>query len=240
MLLDVRNLSVNYGSVRALEAVSFGVDSGEIVAMIGPNGAGKSTALKAVAGVLDFYNGRIGAGTIKFDGQDIAGITADQLVPLGLGLAPEGRRLFPSMTVRENLIMGAYTSGDRSKNEESLASILDLFPHLKDRLAQRAGTLSGGEQQMVSIGRALMVRPKLLLADEPSLGLSPNYVDLIFEKIVAINRLGVSILLVEQNARMAIDVAHRAYVFEIGRIAFDGPTTELRGQDRVKSVYLGG
>lgn len=240
MLLDVNGLSVRYGAVRALDDAGFNVDDGEIVAMIGPNGAGKSSALKAVSGVLDFYNGRVVSGNIKLDGKETTGLASHQLVAEGLAIVPEGRRVFSTMTVKENLEMGAYTIRDRSTVKARLTHVLDLFPRLKERLRQSAGTLSGGEQQMVALGRSLMTSPKLLVADEPSLGLSPNFVDAIFEKFEEINKAGVSVLVVEQNARMALEIADRAYVFEIGRIAFSGPAKEIAQRSEVQQVFFGG
>jgi branched-chain amino acid transport system ATP-binding protein len=226
--------------VKALDSVSFTIKQGEIVAMIGPNGAGKSTALKAVSGILDQYDGRIEQGEMLFEGKDIKGVRTDQLVRKGITLVPEGRRVFPSMTVLENLEMGAYTLANKNTIKNEIAHVLDLFPQLKARLHSKAGTLSTGEQQMLTLGRALMLKPKLLLADEPSLGLSPNFVEIIFNKLVEINKSGVSILLVEQNARMAIEVCHRGYVFEIGRIAFEGGRKNLLENERVQEVFLGG
>ena len=238
MLLEARNLTVCYGMVRALEAVSFKVDEGEIVAMIGPNGAGKSTALKAVSGVLEATDGHIERGEILFERKSIEGLRTDQLVRKGLSLVPEGRRVFPTMTVLENLEMGAYTRKDKAAIREDIENILELFPQLKGRRKQRAGTLSSGEQQMLAIGRALMLKPKLLLADEPSLGLSPNFVDTIFEKLVEINRNGTSILLVEQNASMALEIAHRGYVFSIGEIVLEDSGKNLLESEEVRAAFL--
>jgi branched-chain amino acid transport system ATP-binding protein len=200
-ILQVQNLTVYYGTVKALEDVSFKVDEGEIVAMIGPNGAGKSTALKAVSGLLEATGGDIESGEILFEGKGIKGLRTDELVNKGISLVPEGRRVFPTMTVSENLEMGAYTvaRGQGSGVRERVEKVFELFPLLRDRVEQKAGTLSSGEQQMLAIGRALMLKPKLLLADEPSLGLSPNFVDMIFDKLIEINKNGTSILLVEQN-----------------------------------------
>jgi branched-chain amino acid transport system ATP-binding protein len=185
-ILQVQNLTVYYGTVKALEDVSFKVDEGEIVAMIGPNGAGKSTALKAVSGLLEETGGKIERGEILFEGKNIKGLRTDELVIKGISLVPEGRRVFPTMTVSENLEMGAYTvaSGQGSVLRERVEKVFELFPLLRDRVEQKAGTLSSGEQQMLAIGRALMLKPKLLLADEPSLGLSPNFVDMIFDKLI--------------------------------------------------------
>lgn len=240
MLLDVKNLTVAYGHAKAIETASFSVASGEIVAMLGPNGAGKSTALRAVSGILPAAGGKITAGEVLYRGQSIIGLRPDELVSQGMSLVPEGRRVFSSMTVRENLEMGAFILHDTKKTRGRTDSVLAMFPPLRDRLAQKAGTLSGGEQQMLSLGRALMLQPSLLLVDEPSLGLSPNFVEAVFEKLQEINRGGTSILLVEQNASMALDVCHRAYVFETGRIALSGTRAELLTNARVSDIFLGG
>jgi branched-chain amino acid transport system ATP-binding protein len=232
--LEARNISVYYGAVKALEDVSFHVNPGEIVALIGPNGAGKSTALKAVFGLVG-----IQTGDITFNGESIKELRPDEHVSKGISMIPESRRLFPSMTVVENLEMGAFTRKDNNKKAE-IEKILELFPPLKDRRKQEAAVLSTGEQQMLAMGRALMQKPKLLLADEPSLGLSPIYVDLIFEKLIEINNSGTSILLVEQNARMALEIAHRGYVFKIGGILMEDTGKNLIESDDVKRVFLGG
>jgi branched-chain amino acid transport system ATP-binding protein len=241
-LLQVKNLTVYYESVLALDNVSISVNEGEIVALIGPNGAGKSTTLKAICGLLVPQSGEI-----LFEGERINGKQPYQLVEKGLCLVPEGRKVFYSMTVLENLEMGAYTLGNGfmsfwGKNpliEERIERVFELFPILKERRKQRAGTLSSGEQQMLAIGRALMLKPKLLLLDEPSLGLSPNYVEIIFDKIKEINREGVTILLVEQNVRVALEYADRGYVFEIGRIAFEDKADNLLENDIIKKTFLG-
>lgn len=246
-ILQVRNLTVYYDSVLALDNISLTISEGEIVAMIGPNGAGKSTALKAICGLL-----KPQAGEILFQGERINGKQPYQLVEKGLCLVPEGRRVFTSMTVLENLEMGAFTvsSGQlsviRRRNRQAetgivqlIEKVFSLFPVLKKRQKQRAGTLSSGEQQMLAIGRALMLKPELLLLDEPSLGLSPNYVDTVFEKIKDINRDGTTILLVEQNARMALEYADRGYVFEIGKIAFEDKAKNLLENDEVRKSFLG-
>ncbi len=232
--LEARNISVYYGAVKALEDVSFHVNSEEIVALIGPNGAGKSTALKAVFGLVG-----IQTGYLTFNGESIKELRPDEHVSKGISMIPEGRRLFPSMTVIENLEMGAFTQKYNNTKAE-IEKILDLFPALKDRRKQRAAVLSTGEQQLLAIGRALMQKPKLLLADEPSLGLSPTYVDTIFEKLVEINKLGTSVLLVEQNARMALEIAHRGYVFKIGGILMEDTGRNLLESDAVKKIFLGG
>jgi len=233
--LEAKNISVYYGQVRALEDVSFSVNSGEIVAMIGPNGAGKSTALKAVFGMVDLKAG----GDIFFNGESIRGLRPDEHVIKGISLIPEGRRLFPSMTVIENLEMGAF-SGNRGNIRAEIEHILEIFPLLKDKRSQKAGVLSTGEQQVLAMGRALMQKPKLLLADEPSLGLSPMYVDLIFEKLIEINKSGTSILLVEQNARMALEICHRGYVFKNGNIFLEDTGRNLLENKEVEKVFLGG
>ena len=234
MLLEVRNLTVYYDSVLALDNISLAVSEGEIVSMIGPNGAGKSTALKAICGLLKAQSGKV-----LFQGENINGKQPYQLVEKGLCLVPEGRRVFTSMTVSENLEMGAYTRSNKKAVQKDIDKVLVLFPVLKQRRKQRAGTLSSGEQQMLAIGRALMLKPKLLLLDEPSLGLSTNYVDTVFEKIKEINKDGTAILLVEQNARMALEYADRGYVFEIGSIAFEDKAKNLLENDEVRRSFLG-
>lgn len=243
MLLEVKNLTVYYDTVLALDNISLNVNEGEIVAMIGPNGAGKSTALKAICGLLSATGGEIKGGDVLFKGESIKGRQPYQLVEKGICLVPEGRRVFTSMTVLENLEMGAFTIKQSSvignQLSERLNRVFELFPVLKERQKQRAGTLSGGEQQMLAIGRALMLRPKLLLLDEPSLGLSPNYVETVFEKIKEINKDGTTILIVEQNARMALEYADKGYVFEIGKIAFKGKAENLIENDEVRKSFLG-
>jgi branched-chain amino acid transport system ATP-binding protein len=234
LLLEAKNISVCYGAVKAIGDVSFNVDAGEIVAMIGPNGAGKSTALKAVFGMVE-----IRSGDIYFDGENINNLRPDEHVAKGISLVPEGRRLFPSMTVMENLEMGAFLQKGNDTGAE-IEKNFDLFPSLRERRRQKAGVLSTGEQQMLAMGRALMQKPRLLLADEPSLGLSPSYVDIIFEKLIEINKSGTSILLVEQNARMALEVAHRGYVFEIGRVFMEDTGGDLLKSEEVKRAFLGG
>lgn len=232
-LLEVRNLTVYYGTVRALNNVSFAVGEGELVCMIGPNGAGKSTALKAVAGLA-----RPKSGEILYDRNSISGLHPEGLVRLGMSIVPEGRRVFPSMTVLENLEMGAYARHDGNRVRQDIEEILELFPSLKDRRRQKAGTLSTGEQQMLAFGRALMSKPKLLLADEPSDGLSPYYIDVISEKLKEINGKGTGILLVEQNARMALEICHRGYVFKIGEIMMEGEGKELLSNPEIRKVFL--
>lgn len=236
-MLEVKDLTVFYDTVKALENISFRVEQNEIVAMIGPNGAGKSTALNVIAGVVQLA-GR-STGEIIFHEQKIKNLHPYELVKKGLCLVPESRRVFSTMSVIENLEMGAYTQNKKIKIKESLNKVFALFPRLKERQKQRAGTLSSGEQQMLSIARALMLEPKLLLVDEPSLGLSPNFVKEVFEKLKEINRNGTSILLVEQNARMALKYSDRAYVFEIGKIAFEGRSNDLLKSEKVKKAFLG-
>jgi branched-chain amino acid transport system ATP-binding protein len=236
-LLEVKDLTVYYDSVLALDKVSFYVDSGEIVAIIGPNGAGKSTALKAISGLIQL-NGK-STGQIIFDGQRIKNLLPCQLVKKGICLVPEGRRVFGSMTALENLQMGAFTLDDKRKTGKALDKVFSLFPRLKERQHQKAGTLSSGEQQMLAIGRALILEPKLLLVDEPSLGLSPNYVQLLFEKLKEINKNGTAILLVEQNARAALKNSHRTYIFEIQKIEMSGKSVDLIQNEKVKGVFWG-
>ena len=234
MLLTVENLNVFYGGVQALRNVSFTVGKGEIVSLIGANGAGKSTSLRALSGVV-----RPASGRIVHDGKPIAGLPPHRIVRLGIAHVPEGRGVFADMTVRENLEMGAYSRTSRTEVEESFGRVFALFPRLSERASQMAGTLSGGEQQMLAIGRALVQRPELLLLDEPSMGLSPLLVAEIFRMIAEINRAGTTILLVEQNASMALSVADRAYVLETGEIVLSGQASELRENPKVREAYLG-
>jgi len=231
-LVEAKNISVFYGAVKALEDVSFKVLPGEFVAMIGPNGAGKSTALKAVFGMASLRSGEI-----LYQGENIGKLRPDQRVVRGISLIPEGRRLFPSMTVIENLETGAFLRKDNIKPD--MEKVLDLLPALKDKRKEKAGVLSTGEQQLLAMGRALMQKPKLLLADEPSLGLSPAHIDIIFEKLTEINKAGTGILLVEQNARMALEVAHRGYVFKIGQIFMEDTGKNLLKSEEVKKAFLG-
>ena len=234
MLLEVENLSVYYGAIHALQGISFTVNEGEIVTLIGANGAGKSTTLRTISGLL-----RARKGNIRFRGDDISMTPAEQIVRLGIGQVPEGRKIFAPLTVRENLEMGAYTRSDPAEIEQSMQRMFTSFPRLKERINQLGGTLSGGEQQMLATGRGLMSRPTLLLMDEPSMGLSPILVEEIFRIIKEINSQGTSILLVEQNALMALSVAHRAYVLETGRIVLEGDAKKLREDPKVKAAYLG-
>jgi len=233
-LLQVQDLSVSYGAIRALSGISLHVDEGEVVTLIGANGAGKSTTLRAISGLA--YSS---SGQIVFDGREITHTPPDRIVRSGIGHSPEGRRVFANMTVRENLDMGAYTRKHGPDVEEDLQRVLSLFPRLKERLSQNAGTLSGGEQQMLAIGRALMGRPRLLLLDEPSLGLAPFLVRDIFAIIRDINQQGTTILLVEQNAHMALRIATRAYVMETGAITLEGDAHVLLASEEVRKAYLG-
>lgn len=235
-LLEAKNLVVFYDTVLALNNVSLNVCQGEIVAMIGPNGAGKSTALKAICGLVKSQS-----GDILFQGEKINGSQPYQLVEKGLCLVPEGRRVFPSMTVLENLEMGAFVVPEKQNSavRERIEKVFGLFPVLKERQKQKAGTLSSGEQQMLAIGRALMLKPKLLLLDEPSLGLSPNYVEIVFEKVKEINKQGTTILFVEQNAQIALEYADRGYVFKIGEIALEDTGRNLLKTDEVRKTFLG-
>jgi len=238
LFLEVKNLTVYYGTVQALNNISLEVNEGEIVAMIGPNGAGKSTALKAICGLLKETGGEIKSGDVFFMGKSIRNIPTYDLVKKGISLVPEGRRVFPTMTVFENLEMGGYLRNDKKSKIEALEKIFNLFPVLKERQKQKAGTLSSGEQQMLAIGRALMLEPKLLLLDEPSLGLSPNYVEDVFEKIKEINKNGTTVLLVEQNVRMALDYSDRTYAFKISQIAFQGKSENLLKSEELKKFIF--
>lgn len=234
-LLEVKNINVFYGSVKAIENVSYTVNDRELVAMIGPNGAGKSTALKAVFGMVEVSDD----GDVLFRGESIKTLRPDERVAMGISLVPEGRHLFPSMTVIENLEMGAFQRKN-IKIKSEIESIFDLFPSLKGKRNSKAGGLSTGEQQLVAFGRVLMQKPKLLLADEPSLGLSPSYVDMVFETLIQINQTGTSVLLVEQNAHMALQIAHRGYVFKVGSIFLEDTGENLLKSEDVKKAFLGG
>jgi len=232
-MLKVEDLHVYYGSIHAIKGVSFEVHEGEIVTLIGANGAGKSTTLNTVAGLLKPRHGHI-----SFEGTEVAGMPASKIVPHGMALCPEGRRVFQQMTVRENLEMGGYTR-PASEIAASIDDVFERFPRLKERHRQIAGTLSGGEQQMLAMGRALMSKPRLLMLDEPSMGLAPILVEQIFDIVGELNRAGTTILLVEQNAQMALSIAHRAYVLETGNIVKSGPANELMHDDDVRKAYLG-
>ncbi len=233
-VLEVEDVHVYYGAIHALKGVSLDVGEGEIVTLIGANGAGKSTTLRAINGL-----NRPREGTIRFQGSDITEAHPHAIVKGGIAQSPEGRRLFPRMAVTENLEMGAFQRTDKENFAADMERVFELFPRLHERRQQKAGTMSGGEQPMCAIGRALMARPKLLLLDEPSMGLAPIFVDRIFETIVEVNKAGTPVLLVEQNALMALDVAKRAYVMETGRIALEGPAAELKTNERVRATYLG-
>lgn len=233
-MLEVSDLEVSYGGIRALQGISFRVRAGEIVALIGANGAGKTTTLKAVSGLI-----KPRSGQIKFQGSSIVGVPAHKLVEMGMVHIPEGRRIFANLTVLENLELGAYARKDRLGINRDMERVLQRFPRLHERLKQLGGTLSGGEQQMLAIARGLMASPKLLLMDEPSMGLAPMLVREIFSIIKDINASGTTILLVEQNAHMALAVAHRAYVVETGRIVIEGPAKQIARDEAVKKAYLG-
>ena len=235
-MLRVQNLSVSYGAIRALCEVSFTVDAGEIVTLVGSNGAGKTTTLRAISGLLRAQSGRV-----EFAGEDITRLPPHQIVARGLCQSPEGRMIFANLTVDENLAMGAYLRVDRARNAQNRDYVFSIFPRLKERHSQIAGTLSGGEQQMLAIGRALMGDPKFLMLDEPSLGIAPRLITTIFEKVIEVNRdRKIGILLVEQNARLALEISHRAYVLETGRIAIEGLSKDLKTDARLKAAYLGG
>jgi branched-chain amino acid transport system ATP-binding protein len=233
MLLDVDGVRVAYGGIEALRGVSFTVDEGEIVTLLGANGAGKTTTLRTISGLL-----RPRAGTVTFDGRRIDAMPPHEIVTLGIGQSPEGRRIFPRMSVHENLVMGAYHR-KRAVLTEDIDRVLDLFPVLRERQTQDGGTLSGGEQQMLAIGRALMSRPRLLLLDEPSMGLAPMIVNRIFQIISEINEQGTTVLLVEQNAAQALKLASRGYVLETGEIVMSDTASALLADDRVRAAYLG-
>ena len=233
-LLKVENIHVFYGAIHAIKGISFEVEEGEIVTLIGANGAGKSTTLNTVAGLLKPREGRI-----TFDGKNITGMNASKMVYNGMALCPEGRRIFQQMTVRENLEMGGF-SRPKAEIADSMEDVFNRFPRLREREKQIAGTLSGGEQQMLAMGRALMSKPKLLMLDEPSMGLAPILVEQIFDIIKELHAAGTTILLVEQNAQMALSIADRAYVLGTGQITMSGPAAEVLADDRVRAAYLGG
>jgi branched-chain amino acid transport system ATP-binding protein len=233
-MLEVESLHVHYGAIHALHGVSLVVERGQIVTLIGANGAGKSTTLRTISGLI-----RPSSGSISFEGKPITKVPPHEIVRLGIAQAPEGRGIFANLTVDENLDMGAFARRDRAEIAKDREKALELFPRLRERIAQSAGTLSGGEQQMLAIARALLARPRLLLLDEPSLGLAPQVVQTIFKIIREINASGTTILLVEQNAHMALQVAQSAYVLEVGRVAMSGPAEELARSDEVRKAYLG-
>ena len=234
-MLKIDNIDVYYGAIHALKGISLTVNKGEIVTLIGANGAGKSTSLRTISGLLKPKNGKI-----SFEGQEITGVKAHEIVKLGISQVPEGRRIFTEMTVMENLDMGAFTRKDKDGIKEDLAQVFKRFPRLEERRDQLAGTLSGGEQQMLAMGRALMSRPNLLLLDEPSMGLAPLLIKEIFHIIEDINKTGTTVLLVEQNANMALSIANRAYVLETGRITLAGDAKKLAASEDVRKAYLGG
>jgi branched-chain amino acid transport system ATP-binding protein len=233
-LLSVDNLSVSYGAIQALRGISFHVGAGEVVTLIGGNGAGKSTTLRTISGLL-----RPKTGSIQFDGVRIDGRAPHRIVQMGLVLVPEGRGIFANLTVEENLQMGAFARRDRAAIRQDRERALDLLPRIRERLRQTAGTLSGGEQQMLAIARALLARPKLLMLDEPSLGLAPQVVQTVFQVLRQIAEEGTTVLLVEQNASMALQLANRAYVLEVGEIQMEGAASELAASDEVRKAYLG-
>ena len=233
-VLELDAIETYYGTIRALKGVSLEVREGEIVTLLGANGAGKTTTLRSVNGL-----NRPRRGRVVFEGRDITSLPAHGIVKLGISQSPEGRKLFSRMTVTENLEMGAFQRSDRAAIKDDMDRVFALFPRLAERRTQKAGTMSGGEQQMCAIGRAMMARPKLLMLDEPSMGLAPIFVERIFETIVEINQQGTPILLVEQNALMALEVAHRGYVLETGFVVLQGPAAELKTNEQVRKTYLG-
>ncbi len=234
-LLEVKNLHVSYGAIKAVQGISFSVNEGEVVTLLGANGAGKSTTMNTVIGIV-----KAASGEIWFDGENITALPSHQIIKKGIAISPEGRQVFPRMTVTENLKMGVYAYSDKKLLEEGTERAFSLFPVLKERSGQPAGTLSGGEQQMLAVARALMGKPKLLIMDEPSLGLAPIIVKDVFSLIKKINAMGITIMLVEQNAKMALGVSDRGYVLETGRIALSGDSRNLLADEQVKNAYLGG
>ncbi len=234
-MLKINDINVFYGAIHAIKGASLEVNEGEIVTLIGANGAGKSTILRTISGLL-----KPKGGSIQFEGRDIAGLPAHEIVKGGISQVPEGRRIFAEMTVLENLELGAFTRKDKDGIKADMEMVFNRFPRLKERISQLAGTLSGGEQQMLAMGRALMSRPRLLLLDEPSMGLAPLLIKEIFAIIQDINKAGTTVLLVEQNANMALSIAHRAYVLETGRITLSGDAKELAASEDVRKAYLGG
>ena len=233
-MLEVKDLQVYYGVIQALKGISFHVNQGEVIALIGANGAGKTTTLQTLTGILSPKS-----GSIVFEGKDLTRTPAHKIVEMGMAHVPEGRRVFADMSVYENLLLGAYTRKDKAEIAESLASVYKRFPRLEERKGQRAGTLSGGEQQMLAMGRALMSRPRIILMDEPSMGLSPIFVNEIFDIIREVSESGTTVLLVEQNAKEALSIADRAYVLETGSITMDGKAEDLLNDEAVQKAYLG-
>lgn len=233
-MLEVKDLQVYYGVIQALKGISFHVNQGEVIALIGANGAGKTTTLQTLTGILSPKS-----GSIVFEGKDLTRTPAHKIVEMGMAHVPEGRRVFADMSVYENLLLGAYTRKDKAEIAESLASVYKRFPRLEERKGQRAGTLSGGEQQMLAMGRALMSKPRIILMDEPSMGLSPIFVNEIFDIIQQVSKTGTTVLLVEQNAKKALSIADRAYVLETGKIVLTGDAKELMDNESIKKAYLG-
>lgn len=233
-MLKLESVTTRYGNIYALKSISLSVNDGEIVTIIGANGAGKSTTLNTISGIV-----RSVSGSITFDGKEISSMPTDDIVKSGMIQVPEGREIFPQLTVYENLLLGAYLRKDKEKIKNDIEYVYSLFPRLEERHSQFGGTLSGGEQQMLAIGRALLAKPKMLLMDEPSLGLSPKFVKNIFQVIVEINKTGTSVLLVEQNANMALSIAERAYVMETGKIIMEDKASYLLDNEKVKAAYLG-
>ncbi|MCM1100490.1 MAG: ABC transporter ATP-binding protein [Clostridium sp.] len=234
MMLEIKDIQVYYGMIQAIKGVSFHVDEGEVVALIGANGAGKTTILHTISGLLAPK-----AGSVYFEGRDITKVPGHKIVSMGMAHVPEGRRVFAQLTVLQNLKMGAYTRKDKEEIGHTLQNVFERFPRLEERQNQPAGTLSGGEQQMLAMGRALMSRPKIILMDEPSMGLSPIFVNEIFDIIGEVSRNGTTVLLVEQNAKKALSIANRAYVLETGRIVLEGKAEDLLKDDSIKKAYLG-
>jgi branched-chain amino acid transport system ATP-binding protein len=239
MLLEAINLSVSYGKVNALNNVSFNICDGEIIALMGANGSGKSTSLKAISGLLIFFGGKITEGEVILNGVSIKNFQTHELAHKGLAVMPEGRGIFANMSIRENLEMGAFIRKDKKLISEDIDYVFDIFPELKHKSNKRAGILSGGEQQMLSLGRALMLKPKLILADEPYIGLSPYNIELISEKFIEVNKNGISIILVEQKVTVASHICDRGYIFENGEIVFSGSKGELTNNEKVQKFYLG-
>jgi len=233
-MLEVKDLEVCYGMIQAIKGISFQVNEGEVIALIGANGAGKTTTLQAVTGLLP-----IKKGSVLYEGKDITKVPAHKIVSMGMAHVPEGRRIFAQLSVLQNLRMGAYTRKDKEEVEETLQKVYERFPRLEERQSQMAGTLSGGEQQMLAMGRALMSNPRIILMDEPSMGLSPIFVNEIFDIIREVSRGGATVLLVEQNAKKALSIADRAYVLETGKIVLEGSAGELMQDDSIKKAYLG-
>ena len=233
-LLVIKDLHVSYGSIAAVKGISLTVYPGEIVSLIGGNGAGKSTTMRTVSGLL-----KPKKGTITFEGKEIGGRKGNEVAQMGIAQSPEGRRIFPRMTVHENLELGAFTRNDKAGIQHDIERVFELFPRLKERISQKAGTMSGGEQQMLAMGRALMSEPRLLLLDEPSMGLAPLLVEIVFDTIKKVNAQGTTVLLVEQNALVALNIANYGYVLETGHISLEGPAKELANNDEVRKAYLG-